>query len=81
MLVRLESNPLGPRLFVLGRRVHHFHLGTVFVGLGVRWVWRDRVDAAAALGTLEATLTKAARRRFRRPGPGHPEVAGCQTKP
>src|SRR5690349_5684689 len=40
-MVRLERHPSGPRVYVLGRRIHDFHLGFAF-GL-----------AALVLGALE----------------------------
>ena len=55
-LVRLERNPRGPRLFVLGRRLHECHTGlalllAVLVGV-VAGGWRldDELALAAAVG-------------------------------
>jgi lysyl-tRNA synthetase class 2 len=35
MIVHVERNPRGPRLFVLGRRIHECHLGLVVVAVDV----------------------------------------------
>lgn len=32
--VRIESNILGPRLFIAGHRWHHFHIGLAMLGAG-----------------------------------------------
>lgn len=44
MLVRVERNPAGPRLYVRGVRLHHWHWGSAMVLFGVRWIWKDRQD-------------------------------------
>ena len=46
MLIRVERHELGPRVWLLGHRVHHFHTGALFVILGARLIWGDRADIA-----------------------------------
>jgi lysyl-tRNA synthetase class 2 len=42
VIVRIERNPRGPRLFVLGRRVHECHLGLALLGADAA-VWLVRL--------------------------------------
>ncbi len=56
-MLRLERHRLGPRLYVLGLRVHEFALGFVVLGVllagGFAEVWdlTRRTEAAALFGT------------------------------
>lgn len=45
-LIRIEPHENGPRLWLLGDRVrwHHWTSGVVLVAVGVRLIWRDRLD-------------------------------------
>ena len=50
-LIEIERHRQGPRLRVVGARVHHWHVGAALLVLGARLVWRDRFDLLdAALG-------------------------------
>jgi hypothetical protein len=55
-MVRIERHELGPRIYLLGRRVHEFALGFAVLallltfGLTDHWELTKRFDAALALG-------------------------------
>src|SRR5581483_7542557 len=49
MLLRLERHRLGPRVYVLGRRVHEWHLGLALVAAAVVVAALGRVGLLAAV--------------------------------
>ena len=55
-VLRVERHELGPRVYVLGQRVHEFALGLVVLalllamGLSDHWELTRRFDAATGLG-------------------------------
>jgi hypothetical protein len=55
-MVRLERHSLGPRVYVLGLRVHEFALGLGVVTVSLAgcvaeaWALTRRIEVAAALG-------------------------------
>jgi hypothetical protein len=55
-MVRIERHELGPRIYLLGRRIHEFALGFAVLGLLVafgltdHWELTKRFDAALAVG-------------------------------
>jgi hypothetical protein len=56
-LVALERHPLGPRLHVVGRRVHECHVGLVLAGAAVACVLGSAPERpAGALGLVAAWL-------------------------
>lgn len=44
MLVRVDLTPTGPRVHVLGRRVHHWEFGALLMAVGGWLVFDDRRD-------------------------------------
>jgi len=56
-MVKIERHELGPRIYVLGQRIHEFALGfavlSVLLVLGVtdHWELTRRFDAVLALGS------------------------------
>lgn len=61
IVVRVDRSwPQGPRLFVAGQRIHHFHAGLALIGLGARLVWRDRRDIAWRAGSAKSGAVTAA---------------------
>ena len=56
-MLKLERHELGPRVYVLGLRIHEFALGfavlAVLLGFGLtdHWELTKRFDAAAAFGS------------------------------
>ena len=43
-MIHLERHPAGPRVYVLGQRVHHGAVGVALAGLGVLLSAHDRSD-------------------------------------
>lgn len=43
-MIRVVATPFGPRLYVLGLRVHHAHAGLLLIGAGVAAIARDWPD-------------------------------------
>lgn len=43
-MIRVESNPLGPRVYVLGQRVHHGAIGVLLVLTGLAMALDDKHD-------------------------------------
>jgi hypothetical protein len=56
-MVRMERHSLGPRVYVLGLRVHEFAVGLGVIAVSLAgwaaeaWAVGQRTEAAAALGT------------------------------
>jgi hypothetical protein len=56
-LIALERHPLGPRLHVMGRRVHECHVGLILAGAAVLSVLESASGLlAGALGVVAAWL-------------------------
>lgn len=50
MIVQVQSHPKGKRLFVLGKRVHHWQYGAAMAAFGLYLFWDDRRDFKLSLG-------------------------------
>lgn len=44
-LLEIEAHALGPRVYVLGYRVHHFTAGCAIAAVGIAIAFHDRADA------------------------------------
>jgi lysyl-tRNA synthetase class 2 len=51
-MLRIERHQLGPRLFVLGRRVHEWHLGVLVIGCALLLAGMDMIEPGKGVVTL-----------------------------
>src|SRR6476646_7417468 len=56
-MLRLERHPLGPRVYVLGRRIHEYQLGLALAAVALcEWLVVGRPQRAAAVALVAAWL-------------------------
>ena len=43
-MVRIQSVPSGPRMYLFGKRIHHGTVGIVLAAIGTTLIFHDRRD-------------------------------------